>query len=91
MPSRAMNVDKLYQGHLSEFTPLAMLHAPDRKRGHAHNHRRSERPSKKLMYTHWRGGAEYYCTFGSFLGFGVNGRHSGVGHTYTGAGPETSV
>ncbi|XP_064166339.1 phospholipid-transporting ATPase IH isoform X3 [Anguilla rostrata] len=90
---RIQNVDKLYRGHLSEFTPLAMLHAPDRKRGHAHSdsHRRSERPSKKLMYTHWRGGAEYYCTFGSFLGFGVNGRHSGVGHTYTGAGPETSV
>ncbi|XP_061081829.1 phospholipid-transporting ATPase IH isoform X1 [Conger conger] len=80
------NADRLYQGHLSEFTPLASLHAPDRKKGPApgNRHRRSERLSKKLMYTHWGGRPEYYCTFGSFLGFGANGRHSA-------AGPETAV
>ncbi|KAI1899812.1 hypothetical protein AGOR_G00065600 [Albula goreensis] len=32
---RIQNVEKLYQGHLSEFAPLASLHAPDRKRGDA--------------------------------------------------------
>ncbi|XP_061081830.1 phospholipid-transporting ATPase IH isoform X2 [Conger conger] len=37
------NADRLYQGHLSEFTPLASLHAPDRKKGPApgNRHRRT--------------------------------------------------
>uniref|UniRef100_A0A8C9UWY8 Phospholipid-transporting ATPase n=1 Tax=Scleropages formosus TaxID=113540 RepID=A0A8C9UWY8_SCLFO len=62
-------------GHLSEFTPLSSLHASHHKAADAHhlNPRRSEHPSKKLMYTHWGGGADY-CTFSS--SFGHLGLHS---------------
>ncbi|KAI1885371.1 hypothetical protein AGOR_G00219450 [Albula goreensis] len=92
-PSSARNAERLYKGHLSEFTPLSSLHAPARKSGDAHGlnphpPRRSEGLSKKLMYTQWGGGADY-CTFSSFLRFGENSRRSG--YAYNGAGPETSV
>ncbi|KAG9339493.1 hypothetical protein JZ751_023633 [Albula glossodonta] len=90
---RIQNVEKLYQGHLSEFAPLASLHAPDRKRGDATrsgSHRRSDHLSKNLMYTHLGGTADF-STFSSLLGFGDKGRPSRAGHTYRGTGPETSV
>ncbi|XP_018605523.1 probable phospholipid-transporting ATPase IH isoform X1 [Scleropages formosus] len=83
---RIQNADKLYQGHLSEFTPLSSLHASHHKAADAHhlNPRRSEHPSKKLMYTHWGGGADY-CTFSSSFG------HLGLHSAYSWGGHETSV
>ncbi|XP_049325202.1 phospholipid-transporting ATPase IH isoform X1 [Astyanax mexicanus] len=94
---RIQNADKLYKGHLSEFTPLSSLHAPPvlgrggGNEGQNHTHRRSDSsPPKKVMYTHWGGGPNY-CTFRSFLPFGENPRLSGVGYAYTAPGPETSV
>ncbi|KAG9348660.1 hypothetical protein JZ751_028977, partial [Albula glossodonta] len=51
------NAERLYKGHLSEFTPLSSLHAPARKSGDAHGlnphpPRRSEGLSKKLIASH---------------------------------------
>ncbi|KAJ8252755.1 hypothetical protein GJAV_G00205210 [Gymnothorax javanicus] len=83
---RIQDVDRLYQDHPSEFTPLATLHPSARHRGPSDAHRRSERLSAKLMYTHWGGRPDYYCTFGSLLRFGAKGHQY-----YPGAGPETSV
>ncbi|KAL4656941.1 putative phospholipid-transporting ATPase IH isoform X2 [Arapaima gigas] len=79
------NADKLYQGHLSEFTPLSSLHVSRHKATDVHplNPRRSEHPSKKLMYTHWGGSADY-CTFTSSL------RHFGPQSPYSWVGHETS-
>ncbi|XP_073698672.1 LOW QUALITY PROTEIN: phospholipid-transporting ATPase IH, partial [Garra rufa] len=95
---RIQNADKLYKGHLSEFTPLSSLHAPPtRKHGRHgnenqnHTHRRSDSsPPKKLMCTYW-GGRPDYCTFSSFLRIGENPRFSGAAYAYSAPGPETSV
>lgn len=93
------NADKLYKGQLSEFTPLASLHAPSkaggRRRGsgnqrNAPNPRRSEPFSKKIMFTRWQRTPDY-CTFTPLLRFTDGARHSKQGHAYSGAGPETSV
>ncbi|XP_045554965.1 phospholipid-transporting ATPase IH isoform X2 [Salmo salar] len=89
---RIQNADKLYNGQLSEFTPLASLHAPTRRRADHQNPipRRSEPFTKKLMFTHWRGGPDY-CTFTPLLRFAGNSSHSGASYAHNGAGPETSV
>lgn len=92
------DADKLYKGHLSEFTPLSSLHAPparkhDRRGNESqnHTHRRSDSsPPKKLMCTYW-GGRPDYCTFSSFLRIGENPRFSGAAYAYSTPGPETSV
>ncbi|AWO95716.1 Phospholipid-translocating ATPase [Scophthalmus maximus] len=96
---RIQNADKLYKGHLSEFTPLASLHAPSKAGGHrrgsghqrnAANPRRSAPFSKKVMFTHWQRKPDY-STFTPLLRFADDSRHLGQGHGYSGAGPETSV
>lgn len=92
------NADKLYKGHLSEFTPLSSLHAPPTRKhdrhgneNQNHTHRRSDSsPPKKLMCTYW-GGRPDYCTFSSFLRIGENPRFSGAAYAYSAPGPETSV
>ncbi|XP_012675184.1 phospholipid-transporting ATPase IH isoform X1 [Clupea harengus] len=94
---RIQNADKLYHGHLSEFTPMSSLHAPPRgqKRSDGQNPlpRRSDSPppKQKLLCTHWAGGGPDYCTFSSFLGLGDNPRLSGAPYAYSAPGPETSV
>ncbi|XP_023686300.2 phospholipid-transporting ATPase IH isoform X2 [Paramormyrops kingsleyae] len=82
---RIQNVEKLYQSHLSEFTPLPLLNSslPDFE-AHNINPRRSGHRSKELMYTHWRG-TTGYCTFSSTLG------PPGIGRTHRLVGLETSV
>ncbi|XP_043091536.1 phospholipid-transporting ATPase IH isoform X3 [Puntigrus tetrazona] len=95
---RIQNADKLYKGHLSEFTPLSSLHAPPVRKhdrhgneNQNHTHRRSDSsPPKKLMCTYW-GGRPDYCTFSSFLRIGENPRFSGAAYAYSAPGPETSV
>ncbi|XP_035533386.1 probable phospholipid-transporting ATPase IH [Morone saxatilis] len=96
---RIQNADKLYKGQLSEFTPLASLHAPSKADSHrrgsgtqrnAPNPRRSEPFSKKIMFTRWQNTPDY-CTFTPLLRFADGSRHSKQGHTYSEAGPETSV
>ncbi|TRY92636.1 hypothetical protein DNTS_007692 [Danionella cerebrum] len=95
---KIQNADKLYKGHLSEFTPLSSLHAPPLRKhdrpgndSQIHTHRRSESsPTKKLMCTYW-GGKPDYCTFSSFLRLGDNPRFSGAAFAYGAPGPETSV
>ncbi|XP_057186995.1 phospholipid-transporting ATPase IH isoform X1 [Triplophysa rosa] len=91
---KIQNADKLYKGHLSEFTPLSSLHAPPaRKHEESQNsaHRRSDSSlPKKLMCTYW-GGRRDYCTFSSFLQIGENPRFSGAAYAYSAPGPETSV
>ncbi|XP_042573330.1 phospholipid-transporting ATPase IH isoform X2 [Cyprinus carpio] len=95
---RIQNADKLYKGHLSEFTPLSSLHAPPVRKHDRHGnenqnrtHRRSDSsPPKKLMCTYW-GGRPDYCTFSSFLRIGENPRFSGPAYAYSTPGPETSV
>lgn len=99
------NADKLYKGQLSEFTPLASLHAPpkasDQRRGSAHRHRhhhhrsgphqhRSEPLTKKTMFTRWQRAPDY-CTFTPLLRFADGSGRSTRGHASNGAGPETSV
>ncbi|KAA0721925.1 putative phospholipid-transporting ATPase IH [Triplophysa tibetana] len=95
---KIQNADKLYKGHLSEFTPLSSLHAPParkhNRRGEesqnpAHRRSDSSRP-KKMMYAYW-GGRRDYRTFSSFLRIGENPRFSGAAYAYTAPGPETSV
>ncbi|XP_066562283.1 phospholipid-transporting ATPase IH isoform X2 [Amia ocellicauda] len=85
------NAEKLYKGNLSEFTPLSSRQASKYKRSDGRNPhpRRSEHPSKKMMYTHWGGGD--YCTFNSFFGFADNSRNSRASYSYSGSGLETSV
>lgn len=91
-----MNADKLYKGHLSEFSPLSSLHGPPAqkhvRRGNENRaHGRSDTsPPKKLMCTYW-GGRRDYCTFSSFLQIGENPRLSGAAYAYSAPGPETSV
>ncbi|KAM9327808.1 phospholipid-transporting ATPase IH [Pholidichthys leucotaenia] len=94
---RIQNADKLYKGQLSEFTPLASLHAPPKSGNHrrglenqrnAHNPRRSETLTKKIMFTRWQRTPDY-CTFAPLLQFADGSLHSRQG--YSGAGPETSV
>ncbi|KAF3857182.1 hypothetical protein F7725_009041 [Dissostichus mawsoni] len=87
------SADKLYEGHLSEFTPLASLHAPSKAGGHRRgscnqgNPRRSEPFRKKTMFTRWQKQPDY-STFTPLLRFADG--HSK--HAYNGgAGPETSV
>lgn len=97
------NADKLYKGQLSEFTPLASLHAPpkasDQRRGSAHHHHhhrsgphqhRSEPLTKKTMFTRWQRAPDY-CTFTPLLRFADGSSRFPRGHAYNGAGPETSV
>ncbi|XP_061655264.1 phospholipid-transporting ATPase IH isoform X1 [Phyllopteryx taeniolatus] len=96
---RIQNADKLYKGQLSEFTPLSSIHAAPKagscRRGSG-NHRntpnptRSEPFTKKAMLTRWQRPQDY-CTFAPLLGFTDVNRTSRQGHTYSGAGPETSV
>ncbi|XP_029942110.1 probable phospholipid-transporting ATPase IH isoform X3 [Salarias fasciatus] len=94
---RIQNADKLYKGQLSEFTPLASLHAPpSRRRGgpdNQRNPRRSERLAKKIMFTRWQRAPPDYCTFAPLLRFADGSRHPPRrGHAPRGgAGPETSV
>ncbi|KAI4831844.1 hypothetical protein KUCAC02_001363 [Chaenocephalus aceratus] len=87
------SADKLYEGHLSEFTPLASLHAPSRAGGHRRgsgtqgNPRRSEPFRKKTMFARWQKQPDY-STFTPLLRF-TDGHSK---HAYSGvAGPETSV
>ncbi|XP_065121292.1 phospholipid-transporting ATPase IH-like isoform X1 [Paramisgurnus dabryanus] len=93
---RIQNADKLYKGHLSEFSPLSSLHGPPAqkhvRRGNENRaHGRSDTsPPKKLMCTYW-GGRRDYCTFSSFLQIGENPRLSGAAYAYSAPGPETSV
>ncbi|KAM7365290.1 hypothetical protein PAMP_016233 [Pampus punctatissimus] len=96
---RIQNADKLYKGQLSEFTPMASLHAPSKAGGHrrgsgnqrnAPNPRRSEHYTKKIMFTRWQRTPDY-CTFSPLLRFTDGTRHSRQGHAYSEAGPETSV
>ncbi|XP_067116303.1 phospholipid-transporting ATPase IH isoform X2 [Osmerus mordax] len=89
---RIQNADKLYKGQLSEFTPMASLHAPRNKRAEPHNlnPRRSEPFTKKLMFTQWRRKPSY-CTFTPLIRFAGSSRLSRAGYAYNGAGPETSV
>lgn len=90
------NADKLYKGQLSEFTPLASLHAPSKGSSHRRgsenqrNPRRSEPFTKKVMFTRWQKAPDY-CTFTPLLRFADSSRHSRQGYNYSGAGPETSV
>ncbi|XP_015219693.1 phospholipid-transporting ATPase IH isoform X3 [Lepisosteus oculatus] len=88
---RIQNAEKLYQGSISEFTPLASHQNPKHKSDSSRNplSRRSERLSKKMMYTHW-GGSDY-CTFNSFFGFSDNSLTSGTRFSHSGSGLETSV
>uniref|UniRef100_A0A3Q2GFC4 Phospholipid-transporting ATPase n=1 Tax=Cyprinodon variegatus TaxID=28743 RepID=A0A3Q2GFC4_CYPVA len=76
------------QGHLSEFTPLAVLHPPPKVDSHqrgsenqrkALNPRRSETPNSKVMFTRWQRKPDY-CTFSPLQW-----------SPYNGAGTETSV
>ncbi|XP_032361860.1 probable phospholipid-transporting ATPase IH isoform X1 [Etheostoma spectabile] len=96
---RIQNADKLYKGQLSEFTPLASLHAPSKAGSHRRgsgnernvpNPRRSEPFTKKIMFTRWQRTPDY-STFTPLLRFADGSRQSKQGHAYTGAGPETSV
>ncbi|XP_020511028.2 phospholipid-transporting ATPase IH isoform X2 [Labrus bergylta] len=93
---RIQNADKLYKGQLSEFSPLAHLHAPNKaggqRRGSAaqRNPRRSERLTKKIMFTRWQEKPNY-CTFSPLLRFADGTLNSKQGHAYSGAGPDTSV
>ncbi|XP_019959472.2 phospholipid-transporting ATPase IH isoform X2 [Paralichthys olivaceus] len=96
---RIQNADKLYKGHLSEFTPLASLHAPPKAGGHrrgsgqqrsAAHPRRSEAFNKKVMFTRWQRKPDY-STFTPLLRFTDGSRHMIQGHGYGEAGPETSV
>lgn len=91
------NADKLYKGQLSEFTPLASLHAPSKavrhRRGSGNQRnapRRSEPFSKKTMFTRWQRTPDYR-TFTPLLRFADGYRHSKQGYAYSEAGPETSV
>ncbi len=92
------NADKLYKGHLSEFTPLSSLHTPPAQKhdrhgnvNQNHTHRRSDSsPPKKMMCT-YLGGRPDYCTFSSFLQIGETPRFSGAAYAYSTPGPETSV
>ncbi|XP_062865435.1 phospholipid-transporting ATPase IH isoform X2 [Trichomycterus rosablanca] len=95
---KIQNADKLYNGQLSEFTPLPSLHAtPVRRRGgqgdegRSHAQRRSDSsPRKKLMYTRW-GGSPDYCTFRPFFHFGNNPGLPGKAYPYSAPGPGTSI
>lgn len=93
------NADKLYKGHLSEFTPLASLHAlskpGNQRRGSAHqrsaaNSHRSQGIQKKTMFTRWQGTPDY-CTFSPLLRFADGSQCSKQGYPNNGAGSETSV
>ncbi|XP_049609868.1 phospholipid-transporting ATPase IH isoform X2 [Syngnathus scovelli] len=96
---RIQNADKLYKGQLSEFTPLSSIHAApnaDRRRQSSGSHRnmphptRSEPFTKKAMLMRWHRPPDYR-TFTPLLGFTDVNRSSKLGHTFNGAGPETSV
>ncbi|KAM6958530.1 phospholipid-transporting ATPase IH isoform 2-T2 [Tautogolabrus adspersus] len=93
---RIQNADKLYKGQLSEFSPLAHLQAPNkaggqrRGSGTQRNPRRSERLTKKIMFTRWQE-TPNYCTFSPLLRFADGTLNSKQGHTYSGAGHDTSV
>ncbi|XP_037135095.1 probable phospholipid-transporting ATPase IH isoform X1 [Syngnathus acus] len=96
---RIQNADKLYKGQLSEFTPLSSIHAApnaDRRGQSSGSHRnmphptRSEPFTKKAMLTRWHRPPDY-CTFTPLLGYTDVNRSSKLGHTFNGAGPETSV
>ncbi|TKS66467.1 putative phospholipid-transporting ATPase IH [Collichthys lucidus] len=91
---RIQNADKLYKGHLSEFTPLASLQskAGSQRRGsggqrNAPNPRRSEPFSKKTMFTRWQRTPDY-CTFTPLLRFADGARNSRQGYAQ---GGQTSV
>ncbi|KAG7503320.1 putative phospholipid-transporting ATPase IH isoform X1 [Solea senegalensis] len=91
---RIQNADRLYKGHLSEFTPLSSLLTPSKAGGHqrgnqriAQNPRRSEPIKKKLMFTRWQRTQDYY-TFTPLLQFADGSRE---GQSYNRMGPETSV
>ncbi|XP_068612611.1 phospholipid-transporting ATPase IH [Brachionichthys hirsutus] len=93
---RIQNAEKLYKGHLSEFTPLAGLHTSARpRRGSADqrnvpNPRRSESFQKKAMFARWRR-MPGYCTFTPLLRYAAASRYSAQEHAYSGICPETSV
>ncbi|TMS11874.1 putative phospholipid-transporting ATPase IH [Larimichthys crocea] len=91
---RIQNADKLYKGHLSEFTPLASLQskAGSQRRGsggqrNVPNPRRSEPFSKKTMFTRWQRTPDY-CTFTPLLRFADGARNSRQGYAH---GGQTSV
>lgn len=93
------NADKLYKGHLSEFTPLASLHtlskSNNQRRGsgnqrNAANSHRSQGFKKKTMFTHLQRTPDY-CTFTPLLRFTNGPYYSKHGYPNNGAGPETSV
>nr|XP_061802740.1 phospholipid-transporting ATPase IH-like [Nerophis lumbriciformis] len=75
---RIQEADKLYKGQLSEFTPLSSIHATPMGGGlrrGSGTHRNTPNPIRP----------QDYHTFTPLLGF------TDVNHTYSGAGPETSV
>lgn len=99
LSTHSQNADKLYKGHLSEFTPLASLHAlsetGNQRRGsinqrNAANSHRSQGFKKKTMFTHWQRTPDY-CTFTPLLRFTDGSPCSKQGYPNNGAGPETSV
>lgn len=94
LSTHSQDADKVYKGHLSEFTPLASLHAPSKpgsqRRGAAHqrstaNSHRCRAFQKKSMITCWHRTPDY-CTFTPLLRFSDGCRCSKQG-----PGPETSV
>ncbi|TNM94355.1 hypothetical protein fugu_002531 [Takifugu bimaculatus] len=96
---RIQNADKLYKGHLSEFTPLASLHTlsktGNQRRGsinqrNAANPHRSQGFKKKTMFTRWQRTPDY-CTFTPLLRFTDGSPCSKRGYPNNGAGHETSV
>lgn len=99
LSTHSQNADKLYQGHLSEFTPLASLHAlskpGNQRRGSAHQRNaahshRSQGFEKKTMLTRWQRTPDY-CTFSPLLTFSDGPRCSKLGYPNNGAGPKTAV
>lgn len=99
LSTHLQNADKLYKGHLSEFTPLASLHTlsktGNQRRGSANqrnvaNSHRSQGFKKKTMFTRWQKTPDY-CTFTPLLRFTDGSHCSKQGYPNNGAGPETSV
>lgn len=99
LSSHSQNADKLYKGHLSEFTPLASLHAlakpGNQRQGSAHQQNAANSPrshgfKKKTMFTRWQRTPDY-CTFTPLLRFSDGSNCSKQGYPNNGAGPETAV
>ncbi|KAK7893226.1 hypothetical protein WMY93_022378 [Mugilogobius chulae] len=81
---------RLYQGHLSDFTPLSSLRPGLNSGSEAsgpgprlqdNRRSRSEYGAKKLMFTRWRYRASDYCSFTPLLPrFSAGPKYGGTGH-----------